>query len=68
MTPLVHRSRLVPSKNRECGIWFYWMGFKSIQLGFHIDLLMWNCEIHLPFFFVRIGLESKYDSAFSTTA
>ena len=48
----------IPEKNRKVSILFHFLGFGSISLGFHIDIIMMNMEIHLPFCFIRIGKSS----------
>lgn len=49
------------SESRGFGFVCHWLGWTSIQLGFHLDLRMKNIEIHLPFCYIRIGYESKFD-------
>ena len=51
----------IPAKNRKFVCYWWFVGWESISLGLHIDFLMKNIEIHLPFGFIRIGLESKYE-------
>jgi len=47
--------------NREAEFAFHFAGWGSIQLGIHIDWLMKNVEIFLPFCWLSIG----YKNAFS---
>ena len=37
---------------------FFFQGWHSIQFGIHFDLKHMNCELHIPFGFIRIGFES----------
>ena len=37
--------------------YFFFSGFQFISLGVHLSLKPLNFEIHLPFGFIRIGLE-----------
>lgn len=39
--------------------YFWFQGWRNIQLGLHVDLESPNMEIHLPFGFVRLGRRSK---------
>lgn len=40
--------------------YFYFQQWHFIQLGFHIDLVARNIEIHVPFGFFRIGWLAKF--------
>ena len=41
-----------------CHFWF--VDWHCLSLGFHVSLKEPNIEIHLPFGFIRIGLELHY--------
>lgn len=49
------------SENRKFEVIWHFVGWGSLSFGFHIDFYVLNIEIHLPFGFIRIGYESKYD-------
>jgi len=49
-----------PCQDRLFAVVFHFCGWHAIQLGFHIDLKMRNIEAHLPFCFIRVGMESAY--------
>ena len=38
--------------------WF-WLGFQSVQLGFHVHLGKPNVELHVPFGFLKFGFEEE---------
>lgn len=40
--------------------YYYFVGWDCLSLGFHLCLSEPNVEIHLPFGFVRIGLNTTY--------
>lgn len=48
-----------PAEGRRFVVCFTFLGWWVIQLGFHVDLKMMNLELHLPFCFIRLGLESR---------
>lgn len=50
----------IPAQNRKFEFTWYFIGWETIQLGLTFDFLMMNFELHLPFGFFRIGMESKY--------
>jgi hypothetical protein len=41
--------------DREFVAYFHFVSFSHLSLGFHLDIVSPNIEIHLPFGFVRIG-------------
>ena len=48
--------------DRKFVCYFYYVRWSCLSLGFHIDAYSPNIEIHLPFGFIRIGWEGKYDT------
>lgn len=43
-------------RGRFC-CYFWYVGWWAVSFGFHISLKEPNIEIHLPFGFLRIGIE-----------
>ena len=46
---------------RQFVCYFWFNGLANIQLGIHLNLLMPNIEIHVPFGFFRIGWSGVHD-------
>lgn len=40
---------------RGFGVYFWFVGWCDLQLGFHVCLEAPNIELHVPFGFIRIG-------------
>lgn len=53
--------RRIPALKRQFVIEFYYIGLASISFGFHIDFKMMNAQLHIPFGFIHIGMESKFE-------
>jgi len=46
-------------KNQRFAILFHFISFNEISIGLHISLKAKNIEIHIPFGFLRIGMQSQ---------
>ena len=38
--------------------YYYFNGFTNLSLGLHVNWMIPNIEVHLPFGFIRIGVRS----------
>lgn len=43
------------TRDKQFVCFLHFLGLENIQLGFHINLMEPNVELHLPFCFIRIG-------------
>ena len=55
---IVHKWDIIVTGVRRVFVFYYYFqSWNYISFGFHIDIATPNIEIHLPFGFIRIGLE-----------
>jgi hypothetical protein len=52
------KRRQIGWRSDNGGIYFWFVGWDCWSLGFHVCVSAPNVEIHLPFGFIRIGLDS----------
>lgn len=45
------------NRNRKFVFYFHFQGWYSFSLGIHFDVEVLNFEVHLPFCFIRIGMD-----------